>query len=380
MKKGGTMAGAVVLAGLVALAGSERTVERSAPGRAPTAFRIWAAGEVVTDHGAHTFTAASARALMAAQAERGNLYSIDVDHLSFSKEAPPEARKAVGWMRLETRLDESGAAELWAVDVRWTAAVSAGLESDPPEWRYFSPAYRADPKTGEILAYLNTALTNNPATWGVTSLATVATEGATGMTIEELKAALKELADAGDEAAARMLAASEEPEKATEGEGEGEEPEKAETVKAGEGEEPEKEKAPAVAASALGVVQTLVGRIAALEARNAKAERAELIAKRPDFAPEVVAILASADTPLEVVRKAVTSIKRGAIAPAAAAGAEVRAARGASQVDGGADRLPPKEAEELDRRMGLKAAGKQIEDRGGVVVFSAMRASAGGDK
>lgn len=370
----------VVLASLVALAGDERTVERPAPGAAPTAFRIWAAGQVVTDHGAHQFTEASAQALIAAQVARGNQYSIDVDHLSFSKEAPPEARKAVGWNRLETRRDEAGRAELWAVEVQWTAAVKAGLEADPPEWRYFSPAYRADPKTGEILAYLNTALTNNPATWGVTSLAAMTGNEGTGtMTIEEILVALQALAEAGDEDAKRMLEARA-PKVETAADGE-EEPKPEMVVKAGEGEADPK--APAVAASALGVVQVLAARVAKLEAAAVKGERSELLASRPDFAPEVVAILASVDTPIEVVRKSVASIKRAAIVPAAAAGVEVRATRGETQVDTEANRLPPAEAAELDRRMGLGGSGPAIEDRGSVVVFSSMRPAAvkkGGEK
>ena len=365
----------VLASSLVTLAGDARTVERPAPGAAPTAFRIWSAGEVVTDHGTHRFTEASARALIAAQAARGNVYSIDVDHLSFSKEAPPEARKAVGWNRLELRKDEEGRPELWAAGVEWTAAVKAGLEADPPEWRYFSPAYRADKKTGEILAYLNTALTNNPATWGVTSLAAMATgnEG-TGqnMTIEELMVALQALADAGNEDAKRMLEAAAPRTEAVEA-AEGEEP-KPETVKAGEGEEPEK--APMVAASALGLVQFLAARVAKLEAQNVESERSKLLASRPDFAPEVVAILASVATPLDVVRRSVATIKRAPIEPAAAAGVEVRATRGASQVDGTADRLPAAEAAELDRRMGLGGGAKAIDDRGSVVVFSAVKGGA----
>ena len=145
-------------------------VERPAPGKAPTAFRIWRAGDNRTDKGRVVLTARSAATLMAAQSARGNIYSIDVDHLSLSDTAPPEARKAVGWHRLAVR-DGAGGEELWAVDVSWTPAVKAGLESQPPEWRYFSPAYDVDAETREVTRYLNTAVTNNPATWQVTALA-----------------------------------------------------------------------------------------------------------------------------------------------------------------------------------------------------------------
>ena len=126
-------------------------VERSATG-APTAFRIWKAGANVTDYGTHVFTETSARLLMGAQEARGNLFSIDVDHLSLSQgkdAAPPESRKAVGFHRLEVRPSDTGP-ELWASSVEWTDVVRAGLEKNPPEWRYFSPAYDVDKKTGEI--------------------------------------------------------------------------------------------------------------------------------------------------------------------------------------------------------------------------------------
>ena len=131
----------------------------------PVAFRIWKAGDNVTDFGVHRFTSRSAKLLLQEQATRGNLISIDVDHLSLKPEAPPEARKAVGWHRLAVRNGE-----LWAVNVQWTDAVRAGLVSEPPAWRYVSPAYDVD--QGEIVSYLNTALTNNPATHDVTALAT----------------------------------------------------------------------------------------------------------------------------------------------------------------------------------------------------------------
>jgi hypothetical protein len=140
-------------------------VERG-PDGAPIAFRIWRAGSNPTDKGDTVFSPRSAEFLMADQAKRGNLYSIDVDHLSVLQTAPPESRKAVGWHRLEVR-----GGELWAVDVKWTDAVREGLKTDPPEWRYFSPAYVRDDKSSEVLAYLNTALTNNPATWNVAELA-----------------------------------------------------------------------------------------------------------------------------------------------------------------------------------------------------------------
>lgn len=161
-------------------------VERDATG-VPVAFRIWKAGLNVTDHGDHYFTPDSARKILAQQAERGNLYSFDVDHMSLNDQAPPENHKAVGAHRLAVR-----DGELWAVDVQFTRSVRDGVTPQNPEWRYFSPAYDVDTKTGEIARYINTALTNNPATHNVTALATVATAKETAMADEEKKDEKKE--------------------------------------------------------------------------------------------------------------------------------------------------------------------------------------------
>ncbi|MDP9033220.1 MAG: phage protease [Myxococcota bacterium] len=145
-------------------------VERGPTG-APRAFRIWKAGANPTDKGVHCFTARSAKLLLDEQATRGNLYSIDVDHLSVDNLlAPPEARKAVGWHTLDAR-DGPNGPELWATNVEWTEAVRSGLESSPPEWRYVSAAYNINKASGEIVSYHNLALTNNPAAWQVTALA-----------------------------------------------------------------------------------------------------------------------------------------------------------------------------------------------------------------
>ena len=163
-------------------------MERDSPSSAPKAFRIWKAGANRTEMGTHVFSEASARALALEQAARGNRYSIDADHMSLNDTSPPEARKAVGWHSIEARQTSNGP-ELWAVNVEWTDAVRAGLEKDPPEWRYFSPAYKLAEGGNEIASYLNLALTNNPATHGVTALANL-TQKANQMTYEETLAAL----------------------------------------------------------------------------------------------------------------------------------------------------------------------------------------------
>lgn len=341
-----------------------RTVERPGPGKAPTAFRIWNAGPNVTDHGTHTLSAASVRAILSTQAARGNLFSIDVDHLSLSPDAPPEARKSVGWMRLASRPDEAGEPELWAVDVEWTDTVRAGLEKDPPEWRYFSPAYDHN-KDGEITRYLNTALTNNPATWRVTALAT-AKEST--MTIEELIAELQKLADAGDEKAKKaLLSLSETPSETTTAEAPPKEPKmSSEAPPADEKKEPP---VAATLATILATVQGLAQKVSSLEADKEQTERASLIASRPDLAKEVVTVLAKA--PISLLREAVKTIPVTQRNPAAAAQADVKASVGATQGAPVSSQSP--DAAEMDRRMGLAPRSAAVVDRGDVVVFGTMR-------
>jgi hypothetical protein len=164
-------------------------VERPAPGKAPTAFRIWAAGNNVTDDGPMLFSARSAKLVMQEQATRGNLYSLDYDHLSLKVDRPATAGQAAGWHKLEVRNGE-----LWATSVEWVTEAKAGLEATPPKWRYFSPAYLQDVETGEVVSYCNTALCINPKTHSNTQLATRAVKAST-MDQSEMLAALKAILD-----------------------------------------------------------------------------------------------------------------------------------------------------------------------------------------
>lgn len=345
-------------------------------GGVPVAFRVWRAGENMTDHGRTVFSERSAVALMAQQAARGNLFSVDVDHLSLSDAAPPESRKAVGWHRLEVRRDKNGAPELWAVGAEWVDFVRAGLAKDPPEWRYFSPAYDVDPKTREVVRYLNTAITNNPATWSVTTLAsaTSATEPRkeTTMKWEDILAALRAAATAeGDsdekKQAAQMLAALEGGEEKPKDD----EPKKdaSDAPDHGEpdGDEPKKDStATSTITELASVVQSLVSRISKIEVEGETAERARLLASRSDLAPELVSILAKA--PIGIVRETVAKLPRQGAERAADTSAKPTVAAGAPT----ASRLPPKEKEELDARMGLLPMRATTKREGNTLILGAM--------
>jgi phage I-like protein len=380
-------------------------VERAALGGAPVAFRIWRPGPNPTDMGVHVFSEESAKTLMAEQAVRGNRYSIDADHMSLNQVAPPEARKAVGWHRLAVRPSADGP-ELWAVEVEWTDAVKAGLEKTIPEWRYFSPAYKTA-KDGEIVSYLNTAITNNPATHHVTELATLQAASRTSMDYKEMaaaffgkdeekrkdaKACYSKMSEAERKAfkAAWKAAESdfgeehkggeagegkEEAKKASEAE---DEKKKAEAKKASEAEEEKKKEEAKRAASAAAsgdATAALAARVQALEAEKASRleseERASLLAKRPDLAPEVATWLASES--LAVVRKAIETLPKGPTKPGLAtiaAASFAVAARGAAAE--AQSELPIDMQTHIASRMGVATPNPGIKRSGRVLELGFM--------
>ena len=329
-------------------------VENGADGT-PVAFKIWPFGEVNTDMGVHKFTKRSAELLDAEQKTRGNLYSFDVDHLSFNDNAPPENRKAVGFHRLEVRADG-----LWAVDVDLADWVRKGMAQSPPEWRYFSPAYAVDSTTSEITSYQNTALTNNPATWSVTALATRGMKGKR-MTYKEALAALEsDDEDKKAEAKKAIRAAFGEPD------GDDEAPKKEEPAKAAEGEPMEKmAEAPETGKAAeCKTSEEKEGgdkmekkeasrRLDALEA----AERTRILASRKDLTKEFLSSVK--DLPIDVLAHVVATAPGVVINPAAAS--QVQATRGVGQTgDGGinvrATRQSPEDHANMVARMGREAA------------------------
>ncbi len=173
--------------------GSESAlVERATPGGAPTAFRIWAAGRNVSDDGDTFFTNKSAELLIAEQTARGRLYPSDFDHLSMISNRPAEAGRASGYHVLEVRESATGP-ELWATQIEWCVDVKAGLEEQPPRWKYFSPAFKQS-KDGEVVGYLNFAVCINPKTHDLPSLNGIRDGEETTMNKKAMKAFLAKMA------------------------------------------------------------------------------------------------------------------------------------------------------------------------------------------
>jgi hypothetical protein len=100
---------------------------------------------------------------------------VDINHCSLDKTTPLENQKAVGFFSLEVR-----AGELWATDCEWTPSTRVAFRAG--EWKYFSPAYDVDVKTAEVVSFLNCALTNTPATWGVQALSMAASRSSSART------------------------------------------------------------------------------------------------------------------------------------------------------------------------------------------------------
>lgn len=122
----------------------------------------------------------------------------------------------------------------------------------------------------------------------------------------------------------------------------------------------------------------LAAKVQSLEAwktaREEREERETLMASRPDFAPEVVALMNR--SPLAVVRDAVKNLPRGA----SKASGQVAAARAAMHAqptvgDGQGDlksALPEQEAHDLDVQMGLSRRTNAIRHEGTKLILGVM--------
>lgn len=137
----------------------------------PAEFRLFTAGKVRTEKGVFLFDEEAQKLVMEGIERRKTELMLDYNHASLDPKPldPALAAKASGWHEVELRNGE-----LWAVNIRWTDAAAAGIRAK--EWRYYSPAFLDDPKTGRITDYINCALTNLPATHDLTPLVAASQE------------------------------------------------------------------------------------------------------------------------------------------------------------------------------------------------------------
>lgn len=134
----------------------------SSDGTPPVEWCIFKAGDNATTKGVFRFTSASAKSVMAEYLARGIQRHGDYNHLSLlpPEKLSPEAGRASCRYELAVR-DGEGGPELWAVNVKWTP-LAAGYIRDK-EYFHTSAAFRHS-DDGEILTFVNLALTNDPAT------------------------------------------------------------------------------------------------------------------------------------------------------------------------------------------------------------------------
>lgn len=109
-----------------------------------------------------------AAAVAAAFNARGDARVIDYEHQTLHAEVNGRPAPAAGWIgKLEARDDG-----LYAVDVEWTAEAAAMIAAK--QYRYISPVFNYDKRTGRVLAVAHAALTNFAGIDGLTDLAALA--------------------------------------------------------------------------------------------------------------------------------------------------------------------------------------------------------------
>lgn len=101
---------------------------------------------------------------------RANKLVIDYEHQTLNVEKNGQPAPAAGWFE-SAKLEWREGQGLFATGVDWTAQAKAMIDAQPPQYRYISPVFGYDKKTGEVLFILMAALTNNPNLDGMAEVA-----------------------------------------------------------------------------------------------------------------------------------------------------------------------------------------------------------------
>jgi len=141
---------------------------------APTEFRLLPLGRFKSADGSGRpadvpagwlLDAAGAARLAAQSATRVSRRVVDYEHQTLRAAENGKPAPAAGWFGgLEARADG-----LYAVNVEWTAQAAAMIAAG--EYRYISPVFPYDKRTGAVLGIAHAALTNDPGLDGLTDLA-----------------------------------------------------------------------------------------------------------------------------------------------------------------------------------------------------------------
>lgn len=140
-------------------------------------FRLLPAGEFRSWDGRPTECAAwvmldeDGERLVAEASARQSACVIDYDHQTLRAKDNGQAAVAAGWFKtLEWRSGDG----LYVIDPDWTALAAQRI--DDKEFRYISPVFGFDKKTGRVTHLYQAALTNFPAVDGLTDLAALAAD------------------------------------------------------------------------------------------------------------------------------------------------------------------------------------------------------------
>lgn len=128
-----------------------------------TECRLFVFGTNETEKGTFVLSKADAAAVLAAYQARGTKLSWDYEHAIIKDSTGP--CPAAAWCGLEVRKDG-----LWATGIKWTATARSMIEKE--EYLYFSPFFEHT-KDGHVTNIVNIALTNTPATHGISPLVAV---------------------------------------------------------------------------------------------------------------------------------------------------------------------------------------------------------------
>lgn len=115
--------------------------------------------------------AAIAARVIERAAARQTPFVVDYEHQTLASEHNGQPAPAAGWFK---RIEWREGAGLYATGVEWTAKAKAMIEAG--EYKFISPVFAFDKRTGEVLRMEMAALTNNPALDGMDAVAALAHE------------------------------------------------------------------------------------------------------------------------------------------------------------------------------------------------------------
>ncbi|WP_299072874.1 phage protease [uncultured Paraglaciecola sp.] len=111
--------------------------------------------------------AAIAKQVIADRAKKANDLLFDYEHQTLNAEKNGQAAPAAGWAK-NANLEWVDGQGLFVKNVEWTAKAKQLIQDK--EYRYISPVFSYDKKTGAIVSLKHIAITNDPAIDGMQSL------------------------------------------------------------------------------------------------------------------------------------------------------------------------------------------------------------------